>query len=91
MESRVQMALDSFPQPTPKSAMETMEHLAILKRWNYRGSRLGEVFFADDKGILPMRRVVRGISRVYRGEKAEDKPTTDARSQGENSHGINGS
>ena len=71
--------------------METMEHLAMLKRWYYRGSRLGEIFFADDKGILPMRRVVRGISRVYRGEKAEDKPTTEAQIPGENSHGINGS
>jgi excinuclease ABC subunit C len=68
MESRVQSALDSFPRRTPKSAMETMEHLAILKRWYYRGSRRGEIFFADEKGSLPMRRVVRGISRVSRGE-----------------------
>jgi excinuclease ABC subunit C len=85
MESRVQATLDSFPQVQPKSAMETMEHLAILKRWYYRGSRLGEIFFADDKGILPMRRVVRGISRVYRGEKSEEHFTTEARSHGENS------
>jgi len=48
-----------------------MEHLAILKRWYYRGSRTGEIFFADGKGELPMRRVVRGISRVFRGEKPE--------------------
>jgi hypothetical protein len=48
-----------------------MEHLALLKRWYYRGSRMGEVFFADAKGELPMRRIVRGISRVFRGEKAE--------------------
>jgi hypothetical protein len=32
---------------------------------------LGEIFFADQKGELPMRRIVRGISRVYRGEKPE--------------------
>ena len=48
-----------------------MEHLALLKRWYYRGSRLGEIFLADDRGELPMRRVVRGISRVFRGEKPE--------------------
>jgi hypothetical protein len=48
-----------------------MEHLALLKRWYYRGSRAGEMFFADEKGDLPMRRIVRGISRVYRGEKPE--------------------
>ena len=27
------------------------------------------LFFADAKGDLPMRRIVRGVSRVYKGEK----------------------
>lgn len=71
METRVQEALQSFPPAKAKSALETMEHLAILKRWYYRGSRIGEIFFADAKGELPMRRIVRGISRVFRGEKPE--------------------
>jgi excinuclease ABC subunit C len=71
MESRVQGALDSFPPLKAKSALETMEHLALLKRWYYRGTRTGEIFFADDKGELPMRRIVRGISRVLKGEKPE--------------------
>ena len=71
MESRVQETLQSFPPAKTKSALETMEHLALLKRWYYRGSRTGEIFFADAKGELPMRRVVRGISRVFRGEKPE--------------------
>jgi hypothetical protein len=48
--------------------MELMEHLAILKRWCYRGTRTGEIFFSDAKGELPMRRLVRGIGRVYKGE-----------------------
>jgi len=71
MESRVQVALDTFPPAKAGSASETMEHLALLKRWFYRGSRTGELFFADTKGELPMRRIVRGISRVFRGEKPE--------------------
>jgi excinuclease ABC subunit C len=71
MESRVQESLDSFPFAKTKSALETMEHLALLKRWYYRGSRTGEIFFANAKGELPMRRIVRGISRVFRGEKPE--------------------
>jgi excinuclease ABC subunit C len=71
MESRVEEALHAFPSEKAKSAMETMEHLALLKRWYYRGSRAGEIFFADARGELPMRRVVRGISRVFRGEKPE--------------------
>jgi excinuclease ABC subunit C len=81
MESRVQEALNSFAPSKAKSAMETMEHLALLKRWYYRGSRIGEIFFADSNGELPMRRIVRGISRVYRGERPEAElpaPTTSS-------------
>jgi hypothetical protein len=74
MEGRIQETLELLPQTTVKSAAELMEHVAILKRWYYRGTRTGEIFFADDKGELPMRRVVRGISRVYRGEKADPEP-----------------
>jgi len=72
MESRVQEALAVFPAAGDAgSAAERMEHLAILKRWFYRGSRAGEIFFADPRGALPMRRVVRGIGRVYHGEQPE--------------------
>lgn len=72
MESRVQESMQSLTSGKSKSAIETMEHLALLKHWYYRGTRTGEIFFADSKGELPMRRVVRGISRVFRGEKPED-------------------
>jgi len=75
MESRVQEALSTLPPATTATALETMEHLALLKRWYYRSSRTGEILFADAKGALPLRKLVRGISRVYRGEKLE---TTDA-------------
>ena len=71
MESRVQDSLHSFPLAKSTSALETMEHLALLKRWYYRGTRMGEIFLADAKGELPMRRIVRGISRVFRGEKPQ--------------------
>jgi excinuclease ABC subunit C len=70
MESRVQEALATLPSANAKTALELMEHLAILKRWYYRSSRIGEIFFADEKGTLPLRRIVRGIARVYRGEKS---------------------
>lgn len=72
MESRVHDALASLAPAKEKSALETMEHIALLKRWYYRSSRTGEIFFADSSGQLPMRRIVRGISRVLRGEK--EKP-----------------
>ena len=71
MESRVQSVLDALPLAKARPTLETMEHLALLKRWYYRGSRIGEIFLADDKGVLPMRRIVRGIGRVLRGEAPE--------------------
>jgi excinuclease UvrABC nuclease subunit len=74
MESRLQEFLGSFPQ-SKVSALETMEHLALLKRWYYRSRRIGEVFLADEKGALPMRRIVRGVARVFRGEKPEGDAT----------------
>jgi len=74
MEARIQAALTAFPASKPGSAIERMEHLAILKRWCYRGTRAGEIFFADARGELPMRRLVRGIGRVYKGEAPEILP-----------------
>jgi excinuclease ABC subunit C len=71
MESRVQEHIRSLASTKAQPTLETMEHLALLKRWYYRGTRIGEIFFADRKGDLPMRRVVRGISRVIRGEQPE--------------------
>ena len=68
MESRVAETLAAAPTSSC-SRQEAMEHLAILKRWYYRSSKLGEIFFAEENGELPMRRIVRGISRVFRGEK----------------------
>lgn len=71
IESRILETLAALAPAAARSSLETMEHLAILKRWFYRSTRVGEIFFADEKGMLPLRRIVRGLSRVYRGEKAE--------------------
>ncbi len=74
MEARIQDALSSTSAKEGGAALETMEHLALLRRWFYRSSKTGEIFFADDKGTLPMRRIVRGVSRVFRGEEPEIVP-----------------
>jgi excinuclease ABC subunit C len=79
MESRITETLTSAPPAPTCSRQENMEHLAILKRWYFRSNKVGEVFFADDKGELPMRRVVRGISRVFRGEKPGPELNESAR------------
>ena len=71
MEARIARALEQNPAQPLGSALRLMEHLAILKRWYFRSSRPGEIFFADAKGELPWRRIVRGLGRVYKGEQAE--------------------
>jgi excinuclease UvrABC nuclease subunit len=71
MESRVDQSLSTLLAAEATAALETMEHLSLFKRWYYRGTRVGEIFFTDNKGVLPMRRLVRGISRVFRGEQPE--------------------
>jgi len=69
MEARINAALAGVETPRLQSALEWMEHLALLKRWYYRTVKVGELFLTDANGELPMRRVVRGVSRVFRGEK----------------------
>ena len=69
MEARITEALAGVEAPKMQSALEWMEHLALLKRWYYRAVKTGELFLTDNKGELPMRRVVRGVSRVFKGEK----------------------
>ena len=69
MEARISEALAAVEAPKMQSALEWMEHLALLKRWYYRTVKTGELFLADSKEDLPMRRVVRGVSRVFKGEK----------------------
>ena len=69
MEARINELLRTTEPARPKSAQEWMEHLAMLKRWYYRTNKVGEIFFEDEHGALPMRRVVRAVGRVFKGEK----------------------
>jgi hypothetical protein len=69
MEARIKELLGAAEPVVPRSAQEWMEHLALLKRWYYRTNKVGEIFFEDDHGLLPMRRVVRAVGRVFKGEK----------------------
>ncbi|MGA9510973.1 MAG: hypothetical protein WBV55_20295 [Candidatus Sulfotelmatobacter sp.] len=82
MESRVQGVLDAFRPAKAAPAIEIMEHLALLKRWYYRSRRIGEIFVAEDKGVFPMRRIVRGIGRVLRGEGPEPQPVVSSGAPG---------
>jgi excinuclease ABC subunit C len=69
MESRILEALGAMDHPAAGPVTELVEHIALLKRWVFRTQRIGEIFLTDENGELPMRRIVRGVSRVFRGEK----------------------
>ncbi|MGD9714965.1 MAG: UvrB/UvrC motif-containing protein [Thermomicrobiales bacterium] len=69
MEARILASLASTPEPDCPSRLEVSEQIAMLKRWYFRSNKTGELFLADSNGELPMRRIVRAVARVFRGEK----------------------
>jgi excinuclease UvrABC nuclease subunit len=77
LDSRIRAALESLMTSGSPSAQRFSQELAILKRWYYRTHKVGEIFFANDRGELPLRRIARGAMRVYRGEK--EAPSTPAK------------
>ena len=76
MEGRIRSALEPMKSAGPPSGKRFGEELALLKRWYYRSHKIGEIFFADDKGELPLRRIVRAVGRVARGGKEPPDPET---------------
>jgi hypothetical protein len=54
------------------SVASQAEQLAILKRWYYRSSRIGEIFLRERDADWPWRRILNGVSRVFVGEKQKD-------------------
>ena len=68
LEARVAEALATIELRKPQRG-EVADHLALLKRWYYRTAKNGEIFITHSRE-LPLRRIVRGISRVARGETA---------------------
>jgi excinuclease ABC subunit C len=63
-ESRLRESVDRLHSDNKRTVTDQMEHLALLKRWYYRGSRAGEIFFCNE-GEWPWRRMLNGISRIY--------------------------
>jgi len=79
MENRVRAALEQFIIAGSRSVQRFSEELVIVKRWYFRSHKTGEIFFANLEGELPYRRIVRGVMRVYRGEKeALAEPAADS-------------
>jgi excinuclease ABC subunit C len=63
------MPPETEEKPTEAQMASLSDHLSLLRRWYYRPAkqRTGEIFFAEDAAAasgLPVRRILRGISRV---------------------------
>jgi excinuclease ABC subunit C len=82
LEQRLQAVIDALDQEvraTKFPAEQLAEHLGLLARWYYRppARRTGEIFFCDqsqaggmaDERAFPLSRILRGISRVFCGQK----------------------
>jgi excinuclease ABC subunit C len=46
------------------------DHLSLLRRWYYRPEkqRIGEIFFANEDGTWPIRKILRGAARSVIGD-----------------------
>jgi len=75
-EARLQEPLARLAGHAQRAAQQLTEELAILKRWYFRTHRTGEIFVANSKGELPMRRIVLGIGRIIAGKPAKSSDPT---------------
>src|SRR5205085_4779993 len=71
MEARLREALQKLSPEGARSLQQFTEELAILRRWYYRTHKTGEIFFANNQGDLPMRRIANGVGRIS-GKDAAD-------------------
>jgi excinuclease ABC subunit C len=80
MEARIAEALAAAPAIPRLTSAELMEHIALLKRWWFRTHKSGELFLAES-GELPMRRIVRGVGRIFAGAATENQPSPTSSKQ----------
>ncbi|MHB1960433.1 MAG: UvrB/UvrC motif-containing protein [Acidobacteriaceae bacterium] len=91
LELRLQAVLEeleSQARSEKASPDQLSEHLSLLARWYYRPAhrRVGEIFFRDEKSAVdsaeerpfPLSRILRGISRVFCGQKDASEIAVDA-------------
>jgi hypothetical protein len=71
LETRLDQALTTLEaiSPSRPSTSQIEDHLALFTRWCFRpaAKRMGEVIFADSRGAIPHKPLLRAISRVARG------------------------
>ena len=61
--------LEKRTQPSSDLALLS-DHLSLLRRWYYRPEkqRNGEIFFPNDNGAWPIRKILRGAARMVLGD-----------------------
>ena len=76
LDARLRELAGQIPEKPAVSAMERMEHLAILSRWFYSTWCDGEMLVIDDWDKIPWRKLVNAVSRVAkaRASAAPAKP-----------------
>jgi hypothetical protein len=71
-EDRATHALKSLEEKAgkPNDLALLSDHLSLLRRWYYRPERqrIGEVFFANEDGSWPIRKILRGAARMVIGD-----------------------
>ncbi len=73
MDARLRELLAGIPFAAGSAATRA-EHLALLARWYYRGTRAGELIPFDSYDQLPFRRIVAAINRVARAGASASSP-----------------
>jgi hypothetical protein len=71
-EERATHALKTLEKKAgkPNDLALLSDHLSLLRRWYYRPEkqRIGEVFFTNEDGTWPIRKILRGAARVVIGD-----------------------
>ena len=91
LEQRLQAVLEELESQASSekaSPEELSEHVSLLARWYYRPAnrRVGEIFFREETAAadaaqerpFPLSRILRGISRVFCGQKDTSEVAADA-------------
>ena len=70
--ARALKALEALEEKAgkPNDLALLSDHLSLLRRWYYRPEkqRIGEIFFANEDGSWPIRKILRGAARVVIGD-----------------------
>ena len=77
LDSRLREMAASIPRGQAASAIERMEHLAVLSRWFYSSWCDGELLMVDDWEKIPWRKLVNAVSRVATAQR-KPRPSTNS-------------